>query len=462
MWRVPTAVPAFQAFLSHRYKSPAVNEYFFDILSDSAEMIFDVDDPDGATNVTRLERMMRACHGFIAIYPFVPDPKLAGAPLRQQRRKAARYFQLEMGLAARARRPALVYADRRFGSDLDLPPTAFFAEFDHEEVTAAAGSPNRDLFRDVFARFVNRVRAGMAYDATCTQAWRTDRVGVLLPSESPYDPAMRDRLCGCISDLIGEPQIIPWPRAIDSSFIGAVHECDWVVTDIASCEAVGLLGFLEGRFVPLIRLLHVAPDADRANPSPAEATLYGAFEVGYVKDIVRWSGAEELEREVRARLSRIQQDTRHIVKRDDARAYFREAALRKEAVFISYSGADSARARPIIDSFRQKFQRVFDYKDGESIAAGRPWLDEIFTTLERSSLAILLLSPSYFTSGNCEHEARAAIAQRDGHKLEVLPVRLTEATDPPAWLKDLQNLRFVDDGDPSIVLKRALALLPPL
>ncbi len=110
-------VPAFKVFLSHRYKSPDVNEYFFEIFSERAEVVFDVDEAAGGTNVTRLERIIRSSNGFVAIYPLVPDPGLVNTPLRQQRRDASRYFRLEMGLAARARKPTLIYADRAFGSD---------------------------------------------------------------------------------------------------------------------------------------------------------------------------------------------------------------------------------------------------------------------------------------------------------------------------------------------------------
>ena len=87
-------VPAFKTFLSHRYKSSDVNEYFFEIFSDRAEVVFDVDEAAGATNVTRLDRMIRSSHGFVAIYPFAPDPKLADAPVRQQRRHASQGIAL--------------------------------------------------------------------------------------------------------------------------------------------------------------------------------------------------------------------------------------------------------------------------------------------------------------------------------------------------------------------------------
>ena len=154
-------LPAFKAFLSHRYKSPEVNEYFFELFGQQADVVFDVDAAEGATNVTRLERMIRSSDGFIGIYPFVPDPKLSASPLREQRRQAAKYFRLEMGLAARAVRPALIFADKRFGTEIAPPPGAAYVEFDYEEATSGGISPNRDLFADRFTGFLTQVRAGM-------------------------------------------------------------------------------------------------------------------------------------------------------------------------------------------------------------------------------------------------------------------------------------------------------------
>jgi hypothetical protein len=60
----------FRAFLSHRYKSPEVNEYFFDIFNAAAaNPQFSVDRGTIATSVTRLERLIRGADAFIGIYP---------------------------------------------------------------------------------------------------------------------------------------------------------------------------------------------------------------------------------------------------------------------------------------------------------------------------------------------------------------------------------------------------------
>ena len=62
-----SAESPFRAFLSHRYKSPRVNEYFFSLFKDIATPLFQVDEGTKATSVTRLERMVRDSDGFIGL-----------------------------------------------------------------------------------------------------------------------------------------------------------------------------------------------------------------------------------------------------------------------------------------------------------------------------------------------------------------------------------------------------------
>ena len=392
--------------------------------------------------------MIRACHGFIGILPFVwdrPDP-----PARSDLRAKSSYFRLELGLAARARKPMLVFADGRFGTALDPPDSAAFVEFDYAEVTGGGGSPNRARFAEEFARFLTRVQAALAYDITQVTPWRTNRVGLLLPPDTGYSPEVVEPLRAAIDATGGDPVVIPWPRSIDPRFTAAVDACDWIVTDIGSqSDLGGLPAFLEGWCVPLLRLRHVDAHGEGAASMPLETVLYGAYEVGYVTDIVRWSSSDELLTEVAGRLGRIQQEHRRIRTAAEARKYFRDAAPRAERVFISYRGVDAAVATPIVKAFGRRFQHVFDYKDGESIRGGRPWLTEIFDSLDLSALVVLLLSADYLASQNCVHEAQKAVESRDAGKLQVLPVKLSgaKASDLPNWLSQLQAVTYDNDAD---------------
>src|SRR5215210_2379943 len=145
-----------KAFLSHRYKSPAVNSYFFELFAEIVDLQFDVDRATGSTNVTRLERLIRDADAFVGIYPFVPESEEAAPahPTRQQLLASSSYFRLELALAARSKTPAIVFADQRFGQTLVAPPPMLSCTFDHQEVTGRGGSPNRPRFQQLFERFV--------------------------------------------------------------------------------------------------------------------------------------------------------------------------------------------------------------------------------------------------------------------------------------------------------------------
>ena len=104
----------FKAFLSHRYKSSAVNQYFFDVFSRSSEVQFEVDAGKLSTCVTRIERMVRECDAFIGIYP-LPEPE-QGRLSKEWMLQESKYFRLECNIAIRSRVPMLVLYDRRMST----------------------------------------------------------------------------------------------------------------------------------------------------------------------------------------------------------------------------------------------------------------------------------------------------------------------------------------------------------
>jgi hypothetical protein len=89
---------------------------------------------------------------------------------------------------------------------------------------------------------------------------------------------------------------------------------------------------------------------------------------------------------------------------------------------------------------RERFQRVFDYRDGEPIRPGHPWLDEIFAQLSASAVGVPLLSTAYVRSGNGMHELREMVAQLDADAMQLVPIVLDEQVEIPAFVRDQQYL----------------------
>jgi hypothetical protein len=149
----------FRAFLSHRYKSPEVNEYFFQIFADaSANPQFAVDRGTIATSVTRLERLIRGSDAFIAIYPFPEDAEVTSERLKNE----SRYFRLELGLAERADKPALAFIDSEFGNVIAPPRQIMQVRFNREEIIPHGGSPRAAEFKERVDHFCKRVAAWRA------------------------------------------------------------------------------------------------------------------------------------------------------------------------------------------------------------------------------------------------------------------------------------------------------------
>jgi hypothetical protein len=142
-WMPPDNSLSIKVFLSHKYEAPAVNQYFFRLFT-QANVQFEVDKGKFSTNVTRLERMIRDAGGFLAIYPYDDDGNqdVSDADLME----GSKYFRLELELAARSGKPALVLTDRRFRGIIDVPPTMLREQFDVREIAGDGAKPSSNRF----------------------------------------------------------------------------------------------------------------------------------------------------------------------------------------------------------------------------------------------------------------------------------------------------------------------------
>jgi hypothetical protein len=438
---------ALTAFLSHKYKAPGVNEYFFRLMSRSASVEFEVDVGSTATNVSRLERLVRDADAFIGIYPF--DEIGRENPPAADLVNAARYFRLELDIAARARKPGLVFSDLRFRGIVSAPTPITQVGFDIQEITGGGSRPSSARFIKAFTGFCDHVSAARA----CALAEerlekKSNLVGILLPPEEGRCGYSRDQIGSVLTAIHAaryDPVELPWPPVITPEWITKIRSLDWVVIDVGSISTgTGVVGYLHGEFKPSMRLLRVQePTAGDSKPEP-DLPLYTGFEVGYRKDILRWWNSDVLLDGLKKRITSLDAQRKRISTLNEALEYFRSAALRKEAVFVSYAGQDLDQAEDLVGAFRKRFQQVFDYRDGKSIRPGQPWIKEIFDQLAVSPIGVPLLSSAYIQSGNCRHELREMVARRDSNRLQIFPVKLsrTNGFEIPAELRDIQYARL--------------------
>jgi hypothetical protein len=437
-----TARLSLNAFLSHRYRSPEINIYFYNLFSQRADVYFDVDLGTVATNVTRLERMIRGRDAFIGIYPY-PGEALV-APGYEELMKASRYFRLELDLAIRSRKPALVFYDRHYGGLLRSSRNIRFLDFDAAEILGAARPPSEGRFRNTFEQFTETIATSQAYGRSSEHSPPTD-VGLLLPTGGDdgngYGSQELTAIRKALSDQgYANARVIRHPPRLDRESFLLLEELDWVIADVGDHQASSLVAYMHGQFIPTMRLLRVLPGG--GSRSHLEDVLYGGIEVGYSKDIVRWSHVGELVEGLGSRLETLRQGRRYISNPYEARDYFLEASRRKRSVFFSYAREDGDLASQLAAILHDSFQEVFDYRDGQSLAPGESWKDQIGREIAKCDLAVALLTTEYVDSPYCMDELSLIADRWTAGELPFYPVKLRP--DPlrlPSSLREIQYLR---------------------
>lgn len=412
-------------------------------------MQFEVDVGSAPTCVTRLERMINKSDAFIGIYPFSDDTSIV--PTKDELINASKYFRLECNLAIRAGIPSLVLHDQRFGDLFKLPRHVRQEFFDYQEVTGSGGSPTRRRFERLFETFQSEVSAAVEFSSISDIRYSKTTVGIFVPHSTASSQGYTDNDLEFIQQTLRNKgfdsiAIMPWPPIFDGNLLSILESIDFAIVDIGN-EAMssGMIGFLHGRCIPCIRLLKGYVDRKVLTRRANLRGMFGVVPVGYAKDIILWKDQEKLVYELNLRLDFIKAPVHRINTPQEATLYFQKAKQRNDTVFLSYSGQDYEIASKISQELKKRFQRVFDYRDGESITPGEPWITEIFNKLSGSKLGIPLVSPSYLASGNCTHEAQEMIALRDADKMAVIPLKLyKEDIERPTWMRNRQYMHYYD------------------
>jgi hypothetical protein len=324
---------------------------------------------------------LRGTDGFVGIYPFPGPPEKV--PARDELLHESRYFRLELDLAVRSGKPAFVCYDQRYKNILECPASFAVCTFDPQEITGGGAAPSAAAYEKTFAGFCLTIESAMALRNIGGAPPKNSKVGILLPPEKPTDTGYSPEHLATIETLLEgvdyEPVRLRWPPVFDGRFLNTVGSLDWIVVDVGDDPyGAAAVAYLHGLFLPTLRLKRLASATDDA--SPLERSLYGGVEVGYMNDVVRWRLPDELESGIGARLKIIDLAPRRLSTRAQAEDYFRSAALRKEPVFLSYSGNDAEVGGRISAALRKRFHQVFDYRDGKSIRPGQPWLKETSTS----------------------------------------------------------------------------------
>ncbi|MEV5931083.1 toll/interleukin-1 receptor domain-containing protein [Streptomyces cellulosae] len=419
-------------FLSHRYHSPTENQYFWQLLSSVEGVSFRVDEAVSMTSPVRLERMIREADGFVGIYP-LPGGHREVHTLPSLRNES-RYFRLELGMAVRARKPAVVFHDQRLIPALKAPPDVRLVAYDTQEINSVTQSSVPAKVGVAYRSFLNDAHA-VSSSIEVQPTYQKRRTGLIVSPQNQQlvVPALPEIL----HEYAWEPVVLPWPPRLNLDLITWLRKCDWVVIDLddAACRLVA--AFTHGQFIPTLPITSDAAVQELGPALPDEETLYGDVEIGHRKAIIRWTDPQSLMKSLESHLKVIDEQPRYIGDADQATDYFSSAAKRSERVFLSYAAEDGETAADFSQLLNERFQHVFDYRSYGAIKVGESWMDSLLSGLARSAVGVLLVSESYLSSKYCLLEARELYRAAVEGRAKLVPVCL-ERVELPDFLQGTQ------------------------
>jgi predicted nucleotide-binding protein len=423
-------------FLSHRYRSPDVNLFFWRIIRKVQPVAFRVDEGLTFTSPTRLERMIRDADGFVGIYPLPGDTQTVW-DLRTLQQEA-RYFLLELSIATRLRHPGIVFCDHRYGALFRCPPEIRVVEYDPQEITDEQDSPLIARVTKAFASFARSLRAQISARAG-SRSYRRREVGLLLSRSSRAE--IGDMLESSLEDAVWQPVNLAWPPRLDLTFVSRLRELDWLVIPLDDPAAYIAASFAAGHGVPTLPLLHTP---EGRVPDQLSGALFEDVQPRHSRRVLSWQGRNDLKNSFDETLTVIGHQPRLFHDADQASRYFTTAALRNEVVFLSYANEDKETAELFSRALHARFQEVFDYRKSGSIRTGQNWLDELMDSLAKTAVGVLLLSPNYVASPYCVTEAQRLYQASIEGRATLLPVRL-QHVELPEFLKGVQYRRLSSD-----------------
>lgn len=427
-----TSKPSFRAFLSHTYKAPRVNRFFYQLFAESAVVQFEVDPGGKSTSVTRLEARMLESDAFIGVFSFRGEDDSTCEPLPasfQQRcdilLPQSRYYRLETAIAARNRMPGLIFLDKQFSDIIDLPTTFHRQSFDPRDLLGPTQDTQSARFRKIIREFCAEVAAHGLRNVSKPDADR-NRIGLFLSSLYTHDE--HNLIIRQIGRYYPPHRIdcFQYPVSLTLDAIRRLDSLSFAVVDIgAENMGRGLIGYLHGIGLPLIRLAkECSPDDSQSAVMNLDSVryLYGGLEAGYRKDIICWDSLDGLADQLAKRFELLRYEPVTLLTTNQADAYFAKAAKRNESVFVSYSARDAAEVQPIIERLKQRFQEVFDYKDKERILPGQDWRGELYGCIAASQVGIAFLSQNYLDSDYCKTEANHFAQHHTEKGMVVIPL----------------------------------------
>lgn len=416
------------AYFSHSYRPEDrdLNEFFWKLFWEN-DFSFTVDPQSETLSIPHLEMMMRWSACFVAVVTHRPQ---------QPFYKSSPFIVYEYGLAVRAQKPRLIFVETGV-------PSQYFSEF---AVTVAFDRRRLPERRTEFQEHIRRLASkSRAYSSISDRP--RGPAGLILPTNGMYREA-RGAIGNLLSAAGHEPRELG--TKFDNAFQFALQLdlCDFVVVDVgARSGSSWIYPFLQGRFIPTVRLLHQADSSgSRKNATPLDSD--SALRAVGVKDevVIQWRSTEDLTVQLERQVEKLFQPRLPFQSETEGQRYFRSLGRRQMSIFISNAAAENRFAGGLVSALNLENINPFHYVYDNQFELGKDWRESLKGQLRSTQVFVPLISASYWRSEWCQEEYKVAESLERRQMLTVYPYFLDDSQGqlvPPHGRK----LSHLSEGD---------------
>ena len=408
-----------RAYFSHSYRPEDKhrNLFFWEMFSDQG-CYFTVDQkpyPEIPMDVTYLEWLMNRSDCFIAVIPKRYEKNSPDG--------CSPYQSFENGLAVRANKPRLIFAEDGLPEHLFLgspdeicffPPTRYkeqepiFREKAHKLLEKARAKQNSIPQSRKPIAIITERRKGYTEDV-----FRSIRQAIKL---SGYE----------LGKIISPSQVLDkdWLFILDiEQYEILISETRWPYVSL------DLFASAHQRSIPTIRVCHLEQEeteeliAQKMNLSKQEeewvedasgriSTLLRGYQLDSgMHPVIFWHNPAELAEEIASRLSKMAQSRNELLTLSDAKRYFLRIGRRSEKVFISNEKSANNLGRNLANHLFEEGIERFHYMDFDAIPIGTPnWVTAVKQAIDESKIFVMLINKDYLKSKWCMIELEYALA----------------------------------------------------
>lgn len=368
---------------SYRVEDQERNKAFWSHFK--SDFSFFVDPPSEITIHAHIERMMRRCSAFVAVFNRRKDIRTHCSP----------FMLYEYGLAVQARRPKLLLIDRT----LDSTP---FGQLEPEERFDFSANDPDDGVEELKRKIKRLKKIAKAYPNALRRP--RGKIAVIVP---------RDKACAYADETILEEikdiahkhgftiGVVEVPHEHNAKLALELDQFEAVILDVRGMDLPDwIFPYVHGRLVPTIKLVRLKPHEYPGSFTlpPIVQGLRMDPDEPCVESVLYWRNEQDVLSQLERAFDKM--DEEETVFKDDAEAlyYFDSIGRRPANIFISNAGNENPLARKLSQALRLRNIQRFHYKDTDAIPTGSNWPHKILDAVGTCDVFVAIIGGGYQNS----------------------------------------------------------------